>query len=375
VRVGIVGVGNIAPLNVAGYLADDRCEVIAVCEPRETKARAAAEQWGVPRVYTDIGDLLADDDVDAVEILTPTHMHREHVVAAARAGKHVSCQKPMANSVPDALAMIEATEKAGVRFRVTENALHYPPLARARQLVLDGAIGDPTMVRIKTVVGRTDTSFQAELEPEGYFWRMDGHSPGGHLFDDVVHKYAAALWLVDQEVRSVQAVVREGPYFFEAPTAALWEYQAENLLGLMEVTYAPDMFVRSDYYGADEFFEIQGTSGFIWVTRYTGRLLDLPPLVLYTGDGTTRTFADLDADWAHAFGAASAHFVDCLVEGRQPDMTGELAVKVLQLCFAVYKASKERRPVDPSSIEEAVTAPGWPPSRERFEVRRGAGTR
>ena len=73
VRLGIVGTGNIAQLNVAGYLEHPQCEIVAVCDAREDKARAAASAWDVERVYTSLDDLLRDRDVDAVEILTPTH--------------------------------------------------------------------------------------------------------------------------------------------------------------------------------------------------------------------------------------------------------------------------------------------------------------
>ncbi|MGH9208881.1 MAG: Gfo/Idh/MocA family protein, partial [Acidimicrobiales bacterium] len=232
---------------------------------------------------------------------------------------------------------------------------------KARELIAEGAIGDPTMIRIKTVVGLSDSAFQSNLEPEGYGWRFNEQSPGGHLFDDVVHKYAAALWLADQDITSVQAIVRQAPLFFEAPTAAIWEYERRDLLGMMEVTYAPNMYVRTDYYGADEFFEIQGTDGFIWVTRYTGKLLDLPAVVLYRPDGTTTAFTSIDADWVSGFRGAARNFVDALLAGDIPDMTGELAIKVLQLCFAVYKASNTQGPVDPASIEGSVSPPWWPP--------------
>lgn len=361
VRLGIVGIGNIVGLNAAGYLAHERCDVVALCDRRRDKAESVARQWGIPRAYDELDALLADDEVDAIEVLTPTFLHHDHVLAATRAGKHISCQKPMANSVADAREMAGAAADAGVVFRVTECALHYPPLVKAKELIAAGAIGRPTMVRIKTVVGRTESAFQAGLEPEGYIWRFTQQSPGGHLFDDVVHKYAVALWLFDEEVRSVQAVVRQGPLFFEAPTAAIWEYGRHDLLGMMEVTYAPEMLIRSDYYGADEFFEIQGTEGFIWVTRFTGRLLDLPPVVLYRADGTTEPFPEIEADWGASFRAASAHFVDRLVDGGQPDMSAELAIRVLQLCFAVYQASNERRPVDPATIDGSVSPPWWPP--------------
>jgi predicted dehydrogenase len=364
VRLGIIGTGNIAPLNVAGYLAHERCDVVALCDPRREKATRMAELWGVPTVYDSLDAILADDSIDAVEILTPTFMHKEHVIAAARAGKHISVQKPIANSVADAREMIAAVEDAGVVFRVTENAVHYPPLVKARELIADGAIGTPHMVRIKTVVGRSDNEFQANLEPEGYTWRFDAHSPGGHLFDDIVHKYAVALWLFEEQVRSVQAIVRHGPLFFETPTAAIWEYDRDDLLGMMEVTYAPRMHIRSDYWGADEFFEIQGSDGFLWVTQFCGKLHDLPSVMLYEADGTRQSFAGLDDSYMRSFTDMSANFVDSLLDGTPPSLSGELATRVLQLCFAVYEASNTRAPVDPRTIDTNVSPPWWPPSQQ-----------
>jgi predicted dehydrogenase len=362
VRMGIIGVGNIAPLNVAGYLDHDRCDVVALCDPREDKAQAMAHEWGVPKIYTRLDDLLADPDVDAVEVLTPTYLHKEHVLAALAAGKHVSCQKPLANSVADGIEMTEAARRARLSFRVSECFFHYPPLVKAKELLAAGAIGSPTMLRVKTVVGATDTEFQANLEPQGYVWRFNAQSPGGHLFDDVAHKYATALWLFDQDIRSVQAVVRQAPIFFEAPTAAIFEYERDTLLGMMEVTYAPHMAIRSRYYGADEFFEVQGTDGFLWVTRATGEMLDLAPLIVRHADGTTTEYSTIDANWFSGFRNSSHDFVDALLEGRpDPEMSGELAVKTLQLCFAVYEASNERRPVDPSTIQGTVSPSWWPP--------------
>jgi predicted dehydrogenase len=360
--IGIVGAGNIAVLNVQGYLDDPRCDVVAVCDPVEGRAAAAAARWGVPRAYTDLGDLLADDAVDAVEILTPTHLHRDHVLQAVAAGKHVSCQKPIANSVADARVMTAAADEAGVVFRISECFRHYPPLVRARELIAAGAIGTPTHVRVRTVVGQTDSPFQAGLQADGYTWRMNTDSPGGHLFDDMIHKFAMALWLPDQDIANVQAAVRRRDFFFE-PCAAVFEYEDPGLLGSMEVSYAPAMWLRSSFYGADEFFEIQGDEGFVWVTRCTGELLDLPALVLYEGrkDGPrTTAFPDVPSDWNLGFDRSAAHFVDAITEGVPPEMTGDEAAKALQLCFAVYEAGNTGRGVDPRTIESQVIPDGWP---------------
>jgi predicted dehydrogenase len=369
VRMGIVGVGNIATLNVPGYLEHEKCDVIALCDPRPEVLERRQQDWGVARGYTDIDAILADPEIDAVEILSPTPLHAIHTIAALEAGKHVSCQKPIANSVLEARKMVDAANASGRLFRITEHCCHYPPLVKARELVQSGAIGTPTVIRIKTVVGRTESQFQASLDPAGYSWRFNAESPGGHLFDDVMHKYAMALWLVDADVRSVQSVVRTGPLFFEAPTVALFEYDRPDLLGMMEVSYAPDMFIRSDHYGADEFFEIQGTRGFIWVTRLCGNLHpDLPPLVLYEETGRRSSFSELDASYDGSFKRSASAFVDALLSGTRTDLDPVTAIKALQLCFAVYHASNERVPVDPATIDDVVSPNGWPPNDEKLRT-------
>ena len=360
VRLGVVGAGNIAALNVKGYLLDPRCEVAAVCDTDEVGGRQAAADWGAT-YFTSLDQMLDDPSLDAVEILTPTHLHHDHVVAALEAGKHVSVQKPAANTIEDALAMGAAATRAGRTLRISECFVHYPPLELAKKLVRDGAIGKPTGLRIRTLVGQTNSAFQANLRPEGYGWRLDTRSPGGHLFDDMVHKYAMALWLLDLDITSVQAVVRRRDLFME-PCAVIFEYEDPMVLGTMEVQYAPKLFMRSSYYGADEFFEITGDEGQIWVTRATGEMLDLPPVMLFTGnehERTTTEFRDVDADWGAGFVRSSQHFVDSLVNGTPANMSPESAAKVLQLCFAVYLASEIGGPVDPRTITGSVTPTGW----------------
>jgi predicted dehydrogenase len=130
----------------------------------------------------------------------------------------------------------------------------------------------------------------------------------------------------------------------------------------MEVQYAPKLYMRSGYYGADEFFEITGDEGQIWVTRATGEMLDLPPVMLFTGtkkECVTTEFRDVDADWGTGFVRSSQHFVDALLHGTPADMSPESAIKVLQLCFAVYRASEIGTSVDPRTITGSVTAAGW----------------
>jgi myo-inositol 2-dehydrogenase/D-chiro-inositol 1-dehydrogenase len=359
--MGIVGAGNIAATNVKGYLEDPRCDVVAVCDRNEEIGRAAASAWGGADFYSDLNEMLADPSIDAIEVLTPTHLHHDHVIAGLEAGKHVSVQKPVANTIEEAREMQTAAERSGKTLRISECFVHYPPLELAKKLVADGAIGKPTGLRIRTLVGQTTSPFQAALRPEGYGWRLDTRSPGGHLFDDNVHKYAMAQWLLDLDITSVQAVVRRRDMFFE-PCAAIFEYEDPMVLGTMEVQYAPKLYMRSSYYGADEFFEITGDEGQIWVTRATGEMLDLAPVMLFTGtekEIKTTEFKDVDADWGAGFTRSAQHFISSLIDGTPADMSPESAIKVLQLCFAVYQASEIGTSVDPRTITGSVSPTGW----------------
>src|SRR5262245_59098572 len=103
VRLAIVGCGNICQLNAPGYLAHPHCDVVALCDADPARAERRAREWGIaPKIYKDYAHVLDDPAVDAVELLTPTHLHAEQIVAGLAAGKHVSCQKPVATSVADA---------------------------------------------------------------------------------------------------------------------------------------------------------------------------------------------------------------------------------------------------------------------------------
>ena len=82
VRLGVLGAGNIAAMNVKGYLLDPRCEVAAVCDTDEAIGRQAAAEWGAPSFYTDLDAMLDDPSLDAIEVLTPTYLHHDHVLAA-----------------------------------------------------------------------------------------------------------------------------------------------------------------------------------------------------------------------------------------------------------------------------------------------------
>ena len=141
IRLAIVGCGNISFLNAPGYLQHPRCDVVALCDTEPGRAERRAREWGItPRVYSDFKQVLEDGSIDAVELLTPTWMHADQIVAALAAGKHVSCQKPLAITLAEANRIADAVGRARSMFRVTENFLYYPPILKAKELLDAGAI-------------------------------------------------------------------------------------------------------------------------------------------------------------------------------------------------------------------------------------------
>src|SRR6266705_497995 len=179
VRLAIVGCGNISQLNAPGYLQHPRCDVVALCDTDPERAKRRGREWGItPRVYSDLAQVLDDASVDAVELLTPTWLHADQIVAALEAGKHVSCQKPLATTIAEADRIAAAVARARTMFRVTENFLYYPPIVKAKELLDAGAIGEPSLVRIHTTRAQHGTGQAIELEPDAMVWRGDRQLSG-----------------------------------------------------------------------------------------------------------------------------------------------------------------------------------------------------
>lgn len=349
-RVGIVGCGVIYPLHLEGYRRTHDARIVALCDADdELLARRAAELGGDVKTYANYYEgLLADEEIDAIEILTPHDLHLPMAAAACEAGKHVSVQKPMGRTPSEVREMRDAAAKAGVQIRCFEAYVFYPPIVKAKQLIDAGAIGDVTMVRVRSTTGALECSWP--LTGEAYVWRVDTDtSGGGVMFDDMHHKYATALYL-GGDVTSVFAYMPNRGSYLDFPAAVAWQYAAPNRLGVMDCADAPNMWLDTDYYSIEERVEITGSDGIIWVTRCTGALYDTPGVVLHTGR-ETRTFNDVPHDWADGFAGATLDFINAIRTDRAPRLACDDAIKVLQFALAAYRSVDEGRPVDPQEID------------------------
>ena len=350
VNLAIVGCGTISQLNAPGYLEHDDCDVVALYDPITERAERRASQWGIaPRFHESFEDVLNDSTVDAVELLTPTSLHTEQIIAALDAGKHVSCQKPIAGTVAETDAIAEAVARSDKTFRVTENFLYYPPIVKAKELIDSGATGELSMVRIRTVWSGIESNQSYEVEEGALEWRRDANlNAGGLIYDDGWHKVATAMWWAGDVERVSSIVTKTDDFMMESPSAAMWKYADKNCLAVFEYASAANMPLRTKYYPVDEFMEIIGTNGVLWVTRCTGEMLDMPPVVFHH-DGTTTSY-QVPMDWIESFKGAARDFVDSLIEERQPNMDIRFAKKVLQTTLAFYEASETEQWVRPETL-------------------------
>jgi predicted dehydrogenase len=352
IGVALVGCGRIAGLHEIGYRGRDDARIVAVCDANRKLARDRARSWGVEKIYTGYEELLADPGIDLVEILVPHHLHAEMTVAACRAGKHVSVQKPMAMNVAEADRMITAAQAAGVVLRVYENFVFYPPHVRAKHLIEAGEIGEPQILRMHVSTGRSKTAWKVPLS--AWVWRFDKSKSGGGplVFDHGYHLFSLARYLMGDVARVYAWIDRSRVIptkYVDAPATIMFQFKSARRYGVLDFAHTPGMDMDSIYYADDDRLEVIGDRGIILVNRCTARTLDLPPLMLFR-DGKTETVPVERSEWHDSFVDCTRHLLDVLTKGGQPRLDGASGKAVLQFALAAHISAREGRDVRPDKL-------------------------
>ncbi len=355
-RVGIIGTGRISDLHAAGYVSDPHVEIAAVCDIDPEAAVARARSWGADpeRAYADWHEIIADDSLDAFEVLLPHHMHLEVDLAALATGRHLSTQKPVGFTVAECRRFVEAAEAATARgqvVRVFENFLFYPPVARLVEIVGSGEIGEILSVRQKSLSG--DPSQGWDVPQDAAAWRLDPTRCGGGplVFDDGIHKFSIfwALLGVASEIHAwIGATPVEGGAV-DAPSLVSFRWDS-GAVGNLEVVRASEVRVNTRFYVQDDRVEVTGDKGVAWVNRGHGKIQELPPLQVYR-DGRTTDYEDLPAEWDTSFVLATRDFIQAVREGRSSLLTAAQHLEVLSTALAAQVSAREERVVRPAEVE------------------------
>ncbi|PRX21904.1 Gfo/Idh/MocA family protein [Actinoplanes italicus] len=338
-RVGILGCGRIARNHVAALRAVDGVEVAAVADTVPGRAHAFADAHGIPYASEDV-DLLLESGLDAVTVCTPHAAHEAGVLAAARHGVHVLCEKPIAVDLAQAHRMIAAAGDAGIRFGVVFQRRFWPAAQRIRAALDDGRLGTLTAGGIVARLNR-DAAYYAE--PGRGTRAAEG---GGVLITQVIHHIDLLQWYLGRARRVTghcATLVHGGVIDVEDTAGALIEFASGAIATVQAATtFRPGLGIQVWVSDADGhtagLTEYPEGVGFTDVWTVPG-----PPEPVHAyepGSGPDLTLPAIHDHLAPYHARQIADFVAAVREDREPAVTGRDAVHALEIVEAVYASSR-----------------------------------
>ena len=323
---GVIGIGNIVQGTIApAMVAEPNCDLVAAVSRDQGRADEFATKFGAGYAYTDYEEMLANPEVEAVFVATPNAQHPEQVIAAARAGKHVLCDKPLAVDVVGAERALRACHDAGVTLGVNFHYRHLPWIHDVTRMIGDGVIGEVKVVNLE--VGSGTRNYDN--------WRADPRLAGlGSVHNVGIHGLDFLRVILDSEPIEVMAMFDHAPGSGSVEMLALVMLRFENgaivYSNLNETVANPPNDIV-----------IYGSEGRI-VGRALTRARSDGDLAVLTKDGETVT--GYPAPEAHRRSVAA--FTHAVLSSSQPTASGLDGLRSAQLCEAISRSAKERRLVE-----------------------------
>jgi predicted dehydrogenase len=313
VRWGLLGCGDIANKRVAdAIVADERSELVAACRRDRESLEAFGRQFEIACLTTSAEELIAREDLDAIYVATPVHLHCEQTIAAARSGKHVLVEKPMAIDPVECQRMIDASAANGVALGVAYYRRFYPVVARVAGLIADGTLGRPL-----SILATTGNSNRFPSDDWRVVKTLGG---GGPLMDIGSHRLDLFLQLLG-DVNHVHSVCAPSP-----------DYESEDVATLLVEFKNGCHGVLQCYFGTvdtPDRLEVIGTDG-----RVTIDDLNAGEMTIATADGT---LTESHRPHANFHAPQIRDFTDAIESGRTPTVTGEIAMATNQIIADAYR--------------------------------------
>lgn len=336
VNVALIGAGRIGRVharNLAKYIQG--VNLLAVADINRQAAVELATELGIPKVYDDPQSVFSDQAIQAVVICSSTDTHAGFIEKAAQAGKHVFCEKPIALDLPSIDRALAAVERQGIKLQIGFNRRFDPSFSKLRDLVVQGKIGTPHLLRI--------TSRDPAPPPISYV-----KVSGGIFLDMTIHDFDMARYVMNDEVEEVyatgsvlvdEAIGREG----DVDTAVTTLRFRSGALGVIDNS-------RKAVYGYDQRIEVFGSAGMALVANKAGDQVVTSDEV---GVHTTKPLYFFVERYAEAYILEMQEFVRCLLEDRTPPVTGKDGRIAVIIGYAAKKSLAEHRPVRLTEITAA----------------------
>jgi predicted dehydrogenase len=318
---GLIGCGDIARKRVAPALRDlDQCDFVAVSRQRGELAEAFAKEFGARRWYLAWQELLLDKEIEAVYIATPVALHAAQTIAAAEAGKHVLCEKPMAMNVPECDRMIAAARANGVMLGVAYYRHFYPLVQRVKEILESGEIGTPVMAQVNAF------EWFDPLPDNSRYWLLrKDRSGGGPMFDFGCHRIEL-LANVLGPIKRVRAVTANVLFDREVEDTAAAVFQCERgACGILSVTHAA--------HEAQDTLDVFCSRGSLHIP-----VLNEGSMRVVTEQGERRENHPPERNFHEPL---IKDFVDAVMNNRQPGVGGETGRMVAMIEEEIYVTNGE----------------------------------
>lgn len=325
---GLIGCGYISRAQLQAWSEIDSAEIVAVCDLDIQKANERAQEFGIPRVYSDLNKMLDDGGLDFIDIATRPATHLQLVRSAVQHSLPVLCQKPLADTMSEAEDIVRMCKQAEVPLMVNENGRHQAWFRKIKELLEAGRLGVPQYARFES---RWRASLPVpDFEGQDYFIDM----PLLYVFEMGVHSLDTARFLFGEADTIYAQTKRVSPHIKGEDTALV-------IANFGPLTWLMD----GNFFSYTEPLEhitwgpvrVEGTEG-------TVILEDNGSLILYGEQEPERWLFPQDTI-AQSFAATQGHFIDCLQSGERFETSGEETLKTMALVFAAYKSSETGRPV------------------------------
>jgi predicted dehydrogenase len=337
--IGIVGCGGIVNYaHLPAYRASG-FRVVA-CHDRDlAAAERTAAAHGIPRIATTLHDLLADDDVEIIDIAVTPEAQVEIAERSAAAGKHLLCQKPLAPDYPVAARLVAAVREEGVKLAVNQQMRWDAGIRVARQLITQGALGQ-----------QADARIEVSVRTPWHLWPWMARSPRLEVMYHSIHYHDALRFLFGEPARvtAVHGRFPGQPETGETRTATVLAYE-NGLLTLVDVNHhnwSDDAYARFRFLGSDGI--IAGTIGLLYDYPH-GRVDSLS----YQANAEPRQWheATLRTRWIpDAFAGPMASLMEAIETGGEPETSGEDNLGTLRVVHAAYRSAAEGRSIRPEEV-------------------------
>ena len=327
ISIGLIGCGNISRSHLRGYLAvPDQATVTAVADVDLETAAERARQAGGAQVFPSYERLLEETSVDAVDICLPHHLHADAIIAAAKAGKHILCEKPLCLTLDEAERIADAVSAAGVTLMCAHNQLTLPAVVHARELIDSGALG-----RVYEL--RTTDSFFNDFDPSTMGWRAHvATSGGGELIDTGYHPTYLLLYLASARPAAVTAMLSTHRLTFmegEDSARVLVRF-ADGAVGEVVTSWAYEAVRRTPR--SSRRSASSAACGATARRCATSRAVRPPP---------RSDFPVVDS-----IPAVCADFVRRIRDRSRPVHTHEEGTDVLKVILAAYRSAREKQEIN-----------------------------